>query len=139
MVNLYSVPRDLGLLRWFAGCRVDLEITALADVLEAARAHCRMKPERLAQLRSEWPVQYAKAMVLIERNRAKRASGIEIIRRPRPTVPTRLAKRKARVLFHIQDNEERVLRGRAHVKLQAHLVAEKTMRQLFSKKKGAPM
>lgn len=85
VTNCNCSPRDLGLLRWFAGCNVSLDILNLDDVLEAARIHCRMRPERLAELRDNYPDQWEYAIKLIKINRAKRAAGINIRRQPRIT------------------------------------------------------
>ena len=85
VTNNNCSPRDLGLLRWQAGCHVPLEITNLADVLETARRHCKMRPERLEVLQEDYPEQWEYAMNLIQRNRAKRAAGYNLRRQPRIT------------------------------------------------------
>ncbi len=49
-----SKPRDLRLFAWWAGSRAPLDLPDLATTLEAARTHCRMKPERFEALVSEF-------------------------------------------------------------------------------------
>ena len=97
VTNNDSTPRDLGLLRWWAGCQVSLEITDLSEVLEVARTHCRMRPERFADLHQNYPAQWSYAMTLIERNRAKRRAGINLKRRRRRN-PERAANVRANIV-----------------------------------------
>lgn len=57
---LTKLPRDLGLLVHFLMYRVPVEAEITEAWIEIARKHCRMKPERLANLRAgdharHWP------------------------------------------------------------------------------------
>ena len=85
VTNNNCSPRDLGLLRWQAGCRVPLEIVSLGEVIECARQHCRMRPERLAELQEDYPDEWSYAVSLIQWNRQKRTAGVPLTRKPRFT------------------------------------------------------
>jgi len=48
---LHTPPRDLKMLVWWCACRAPLDLGDGA-ALDAARVHCKMTPERLAELQT---------------------------------------------------------------------------------------
>jgi hypothetical protein len=64
-----SKPRDLGLLLWCLLYRVPVESPITEQWIEVARGHCKLAPERLAELRAE---PYTKLWERMEQKRARR-------------------------------------------------------------------
>ena len=98
-------PRDLRLLAWWAGTHSPLNLPDLAATLEAARIHCRMRPERfegLLEAFAPWLTAYVSERLQRRRNglpASPRLQPVWLAKYRRQLAPKRAKAKKASPWF----------------------------------------